>query len=258
LATWAKISLTIQRTDGGVVDAELIRRLAWVQSYDLQPGTTMSMHIEELKIDGNAFITSIDPCPVIAAGEGSVVTARFMTRQVDELATVTILGPDGETETLTGTTIHPIWSVDRQDWVELAELEEGESLQAASGIATVLSVNVLHQSTPVYNFEVHGEHVYQVGALGLLVHNTTPECAAALAKFPGSRVVSLPLRIAPGGKEFADPENLLRLGGKFDWNDYTPILVRIENGVPTLFEGMTRVELALRAGIKELPAFFMR
>jgi hypothetical protein len=134
----------------------------------------MSMHIEELKIDGDAFITSIDPCPVIAGGEGSVVTARFMTRQVDELATVTILGPDGQTETLTGTTIHPIWSVDRQDWVELAELQEGETLQAVNGLATVLSVNVLHQSTPVYNFEVHGEHVYQVGELAVLVHN---ECA---------------------------------------------------------------------------------
>jgi hypothetical protein len=94
-ATWAKISLTIQRTDGGVVDAELIRPLAWVQSYDLQPGTTMSRHIEELKIDGDVFITSIDPCLVIASGEGSVLTARFMTRQVDELATGTMLGPDG-------------------------------------------------------------------------------------------------------------------------------------------------------------------
>jgi hypothetical protein len=171
-ATWAKISLTIERTDGGVVDAELIRPRAWVDSYDLQPGTTLSMHIEELKIDGDAFITSIDPCPVIAGGDGSVVTARFMTRQVDELATVTILGPDGQTETLTGTTIHPIWSVDRQDWTELAELQEGETLQAANGLATVLSVVVLHQCTPVYNFEVHGEHVYQVGELGLLVHNT--------------------------------------------------------------------------------------
>jgi Restriction endonuclease fold toxin 7/Pretoxin HINT domain len=177
-ANWAKISLTIERTDGGVVDAELIRPRVWVESYDLQPGTTLSMHIEELKIDGTAFITAIDPCPVIAPGEGSVVTARFMTRQVDEVATVTILGPDGETETLTGTTIHPIWSVDRQDWVELAELQEGETLQAATGLATVLSVKVLNRSTPVYNFEVHGEHVYQVGELGLLVHNAPLGCVA--------------------------------------------------------------------------------
>ena len=26
----------------------------------------------------------------------------------------------------------------------------------------------------VYNIEVHGEHVYQVGKLGLVVHNTRP------------------------------------------------------------------------------------
>jgi hypothetical protein len=33
------------------------------------------------------------------------------------------------------------------------------------------SLTILNQSVPVYNIEVHGEHVYQVGELGLLVHN---------------------------------------------------------------------------------------
>jgi hypothetical protein len=39
-----------------------------------------------------------------------------------------------EIETLEGTPIHPIWSVDRNDWVPLGELTEGETLQAASGV----------------------------------------------------------------------------------------------------------------------------
>jgi hypothetical protein len=35
----------------------------------------------------------------------------------------------------------------------------------------VLSLALVTCSLPVYNIEVHGEHVYQVGELGLLVHN---------------------------------------------------------------------------------------
>jgi hypothetical protein len=34
-----------------------------------------------------------------------------------------------------------------------------------------LSVSLSRVSQPVYNIEVHGEHVYQVGELGLVVHN---------------------------------------------------------------------------------------
>ena len=96
-----------------------------------------------------------------------------------------MLGADGTVETITGTTIHPVWSVDRQEWVPLAELAQGEGLYCdtesfglgfpsslppkASGL--VLSVSLSRVSQPVYNIEVHGEHVYQVGELGVLVHN---------------------------------------------------------------------------------------
>jgi hypothetical protein len=100
-----------------------------------------------------------------------VVTAKFLTREVNTIARVEILGVDGQIEVLEGTTIHPIWSDDRNDWIQLSELQEGECLQAAYGFATVVSVAIVNTSVPVYNIEVHGEHVYQVGELGLLVHN---------------------------------------------------------------------------------------
>ena len=75
-----------------------------------------------------------------------------------------MLGADGSVETITGTTIHPVWSVDRQEWVPLAELTEGERLccdtesfglgfpssltPKASGL--VLSVSRSRVSQPVY------------------------------------------------------------------------------------------------------------
>jgi hypothetical protein len=113
-----------------------------------------------------------------------VVTAKFLTREVNTIARVEILGVDGQIEVLEGTTIHPIWSVDRDDWIQLSELQEGERLQAANGIATVVSIAIVSTNVPVYNIEVHGEHVYQVGELGLLVHNAC-DGHHAIAKFLG-------------------------------------------------------------------------
>jgi hypothetical protein len=173
-ATWAKVSITMHRNDGGIVDAELLRPRWWIAQHNIVAGKLLPMNIEELQVHGSAIVTSIDECPEIAGGEGRVVTATFKTREVNTIVRAEIIGPDGTIEKIEGTPIHPIWSVDRNDWVPLGELIEGETLQASNGIATVLSLALVTCSVPVYNIEVHGEHVYQVGELGLLVHNAYP------------------------------------------------------------------------------------
>lgn len=59
----------------------------------------------------------------------------------------------------------------------LGELAEGETLQVLDGLAVVLSITLSRVSQPVYNVEVHGEHVYQVGEMGVVVHNAQgPVC----------------------------------------------------------------------------------
>jgi hypothetical protein len=166
------VSITVERSDGGIVDAEIIRPRSWILESGLCAGRMLPLNLPELEVSGLALVTAIDDCPPIADGEGSVVTARFVTREVHVVASVDVLGADGTVETITGTTIHPVWSVDRQEWVPLSELAEAETLQGLDGLAVVLSVTLSRVSQPVYNIEVHGEHVYQVGELGLLVHNT--------------------------------------------------------------------------------------
>jgi hypothetical protein len=143
----------------------------------------LPLNLPELEVSGLALVTAIDDCPPIADGEGSVVTARFVTREVHVVASVDVLGADGTVETITGTTIHPVWSVDRQEWVPLAELAQGERLQGLDGLAVVLGVSLARVSQPVYNIEVHGEHVYQVGELGLVVH--IDDVANLFASTPG-------------------------------------------------------------------------
>ena len=173
------------RNDGGIVDAELLRPRWWIAQHKIIAGKHLPMNIEELQVHGSAIVTAVDECPEIAGSSqpealarelGSVVTARFITREVNTIARAEIIGPDGTIETISGTPIHPIWSIDRNDWVPLGELTEGETLQAADGIAKVLSLALVTSSLPVYNIEVHGEHVYQVGELGLLVHNAGHHC----------------------------------------------------------------------------------
>jgi hypothetical protein len=171
-ATWAKLSITAEGSDGGIVDAEIIRPRSWILASGLCAGRMLPLNLPELEVSGLALVTAIDDCPPIAGGEGSVVTARFVTREVHVVASVDVLGADGTVETITGTTIHPVWSVDRQSWVPLAELTDGETLQGLDGLAVVLSVTLSRVAQPVYNIEVHGEHVYQVGELGLVVHNS--------------------------------------------------------------------------------------
>jgi hypothetical protein len=171
-ATWAKLSITAEGSDGGSVDAEIIRPRSWILASGLCAGRMLPLNLPELEVSGLALVTAIKDCPPIADGEGSVVTARFVTREVHVVASVDVLGADGTVETITGTTIHPVWSVDRQEWVPLAELAEGETLQGLDGLAVVLSVSLSRVSQAVYNIEVHGEHVYQVGELGVLVHNS--------------------------------------------------------------------------------------
>jgi hypothetical protein len=191
-ATWAKVSITVERSDGGIVDAEIIRPRSWILRNGICAGRMLPFNLPELEVSGLALVTSIDDCPPIAGGEGSVVTARFVTREVHIVASVDVLGADGDVETITGTTIHPVWSVDRQEWVPLAELADGETLQGLDGLAVVLGVSLSRVSQPVYNIEVHGEHVYQVGELGLVVHNAYPVAPVSAAKISTELHHSLP------------------------------------------------------------------
>ena len=241
-ATWAKLTITVERSDGGIVDAELIRPRAWILENGVCAGRLLPLNLPELEVSGLAIVTSIDDCPPIASGEGSVVTARFVTREVHVVASVDVLGANGTVETITGTTIHPVWSVDRQEWVPLGELADDETLHGLDGLAVVLSVTLSRVAEPVYNIEVHGEHVYQVGELGVVVHNACIE-----------KVVDIRFLKPSLARDFADPIKLERMGA-FDWSKYKPIELIQEIDGLRVQSGMTRIEAALRAGITKLPA----
>jgi hypothetical protein len=55
-----------------------------------------------------------------------------------------------------------------------------------------LSLTIEQKSVPVYNIEVFGEHVYEVGTVACLVHNTCPIGGAIFTKamLNGSEVIA--------------------------------------------------------------------
>jgi hypothetical protein len=70
-ASWAKLSITAEGSDGGIVDAEIIRPRSWILRNGLCAGRMLPLNLPELEVSGLALVTAIDDCPPIADGEGS-------------------------------------------------------------------------------------------------------------------------------------------------------------------------------------------
>ena len=73
---------------------------------------------------------------------------------------------------LRGTGAHPLYSLDRADWVRVRDLRIGERLQTAEGAVSVEALEKVRGLHRVYNLEVEGDHEYLVGEAGVRAHNT--------------------------------------------------------------------------------------
>ena len=164
------MSFLIVRNDLSVVEAEFIRPREWIKSLGLVKGARIDLAVPELEIDGLAEVTAVRDCPPIAEGEGRVVTGRFVTRDVANVVRIKLASGSE----IRATDVHPVWSVDREDWVPAGKLEPGEMVDTLAGPVAVASVETLDRHPAVYNLEVHGEHVYRIAVDGVLVHNAGP------------------------------------------------------------------------------------
>jgi hypothetical protein len=120
--TWLKVCMTVVKSSGSIVDVELLRPHDWLGEFALEVGTLINLRISELEVDGSATITSIEPCPPIAEGDGQIVTGRFATRQVDEVVTLVLEDDLGQREELIEFYVHMDWSVDRHGCVAATRL----------------------------------------------------------------------------------------------------------------------------------------
>lgn len=131
----------------------------------------------------------LGPCPSIQPGTGAVVTGTFK-HQAGANSNVVHLKLEDQVE-LTGVTDnHPYWSEDRQEFVEVGKLRTGELVATEYGLKRVISVAPIEHKDFLYNLETT-EHVYRVGSLVTLVHNSSVDRAAAAARRHGDRALEI-------------------------------------------------------------------
>ncbi len=167
-ATWKAVTLRLVKSDGTTLTAELLRPQAWLEDAGVVVGATIYLDMPELGAVGDAEVLAVGPCPAIAAGAGQIVTGRFAHTAGEVLD----LRLDDSPDPIGVTASHPFYSADRRAFIPAGELLPGENVTTLTGTARVASVTPRGPAAePVYNLEVHGEHVYHVGPLAALVHN---------------------------------------------------------------------------------------
>jgi len=170
------LSLRLQKEDDSWLDLQLLRSPDWLEEH--QQGNTVYVDLEELGAKGWAELLAVEPCPAIGPRphpDCRLITGRFIHQSAD---TFDLAITDAEGQPLTNiglTDNHPIWSVDRQQFVPAGSLTIGEQMTDTQGeTLKVGSLTPRAGPEPVYNLEVDVEHVYFVSDAGLLVHNVYP------------------------------------------------------------------------------------
>ena len=152
---------------------ELLRPLLWLEMQGAEPGGVLFLDLPEMGAQGFATVLDILPCPAIEQDIGehrNVVTGRFIHQSSGNLIDLYV---EGEPDPIGVTDNHRFWSVDRNEFVEAAELLSQEHLKRADGSTARVAGKISRpRDELVYNLEVHGEHVYLVGCDGILVHST--------------------------------------------------------------------------------------
>lgn len=164
---WATIKLIQHRKDGTEIKMELLRPKWWIHLLQLEIGSVVEFPFPELDTVGCAMVLSIGECPPIEEGEGRVVIGRFVTERASNLLQVIL--DDGSI--FTGTTTHPVWSVDDSSWRPLEDFAVGDTVKMLDGEARIDSLRRITEAADVFNVEVDGDHVYRLLPRGVLVHN---------------------------------------------------------------------------------------
>ncbi len=169
--SWRLLRLRMTKADGDRLDMTLLRPVEWIDRYQAAAGGVVYLDMQEMGAVGEAQVLAVEACPAIQPGPGRVVTGTFAHQSGD----VIDLKVSGMVDPLGTTANHPFWSEDRQAFVPAGQLQSGENLRLfGGGLAQVESIIPRGPPEPVYNLEVHGEHVYHVGVRGVLVHNNCP------------------------------------------------------------------------------------
>ena len=144
------------------------------------PGGTIAIEVPECGISGEARVLAVRPCPPIQPTPPGYETVTALFRHAS--ASTFDVSIEGEPAPIGSTGNHPFWSADRREFVRADTLRVGERVDTVSGTARVTSITPRGPPEPVFNLQVHGQHVYRVVAGGVLVHNESDGCLGEAAR----------------------------------------------------------------------------
>jgi hypothetical protein len=127
------------------------------------------------QVEVGDMVMAVDP----ETGErGPRKVTKLWEHEYNELVLVTVGG-----KTLKVTPNHPLWVVNRAEWVAAGDLRAGDLLLDDDGSTVRIGSvqRVLQRGMDVHNLTVDDIHTYfvVVGGSSLLVHNTGPLCGLA-------------------------------------------------------------------------------
>ena len=139
----------------------------------LEVGDTLPLEVSELHISGDARVLGVRAAePPSEHPLGRPVT-MCLSHEAGRGQSVEIfeLKLEDEPTPLGVTGGHPLYSLDRDDWVRVRDLQVGERLQTAEGAVAVEALDRTREVLRVYNLEVGDDHEYSVGRKQLRSHN---------------------------------------------------------------------------------------
>ena len=193
------LSLVMEKEDASLLHIQLIRSDAWVYESGTVAGAEIFLDLPEMSAVGFAQVLAVEPCPPIECGIGNVVTGTFRH------ASASIIDLQiADVEPIGCTSGHLFWSADRREFIPAGHLQQGERVQLHNGETShVVSLTPQLTPEPVYNIEVHNEHVYEITANGVLVHNSS--AANLPSSFPQNGISMSTDSALDAAKEFLGP-----------------------------------------------------
>jgi len=152
-----------------MISIDLLRPVAWLEANDADPGHLVWLSVPEMGVNDWMTVFAVDPCPAEAAGPiAGLVTGTFET----ERAAIVSLYIESLDEPIGVTAAHPLYSLDRNDWIAAGRLVPAEQVLTADGSVTIGWTTPRPVPQAVYNLEVQGTHTYCVSIDGIWVHNS--------------------------------------------------------------------------------------
>ena len=168
--SWRVVHLLGQgyEASGDAFEVTLLRPTAWLEAHGVSdPGADVYLELKELGFRDWFTVSGLEDAPHIASGPGRVVLSTF-TRLSNDVYEV---GFGDGVAPLRGTGSHPLYSLDRDDWVRVRDLRIGERLQTAEGAISIVSLEKVRGTFRVYNLEVEGDHEFLIGDAQIRAHN---------------------------------------------------------------------------------------